>query len=104
MDVAAVSSTSNDTHSHDSEPISLLAFLSNPLILLETLQWLPVYSILDLGATSKSYRNLIYKTPHVFRYLDLSPFKVAQFEVSHIDHGGETWRNVQLDENLTEDE
>jgi hypothetical protein len=47
---------------------------------------------------------LIYETPQVFRYLDLRPVKSARFDIAGIDHGGETWRNVQLDENLTEDE
>jgi len=35
--------------------------------------------------------------------LDLTPYKTAQFSGA-VDHGGQTWRNVQLDENVTEDE
>lgn len=104
MSISTVSTSLERLQDQEYKTTSLLALLSNPLILLETLQWLPVFSVLDLGATSKSYRNLIYETPHVFRSLDLSPFKIAQCEVTQIDHGGETWRNVQLDENLTEDE
>lgn len=93
-----------DATFQDLDPLTLLRLLSNPLILLETVQWLPVHSLLDLGATSKSFKQLIFHTPQVFRHLDLSPFKVAKFDTPGIDHGGQTWRNVQMDENLTEDE
>lgn len=36
--------------------------------------------------------------------MDLTKAKLAQFDIPAIDHGGEVWRNVQLDENVTEDE
>jgi uncharacterized protein (DUF2249 family) len=59
---------------------------------------------LNLAATSRSFRFLVYHTPNVFRRLQLSNVKTAQFDVDEVDRGGETWRNVQLDENLTEHE
>ena len=85
-------------------PPLLLNLLSNSLVLSQTTPYLPVSSLLALGATSKSFRDLIHRTPSVFRYLDLRNVKSAQFEIANIDNGGEVWRNVQLDENVTEDE
>lgn len=93
------------TQHHDTKlPISLLQLLSNSLVLYQTTPYLPVASLLSLGATSKSFKELIDSTPNVFRHLDLTKVKSAQFEIEAIDHGGEVWRNVQLDENVTEDE
>lgn len=83
---------------------SLLDLLSNTIILYETIPFLPVSTLLDLASTSKDFRSLLLNTPGVFRHADLSTIKSAQFDVAGIDHGGEVWRNVQLDENLTEDE
>jgi hypothetical protein len=88
----------------DDLPITLLQLLSNTLILNQTTPHLPASSLLALGATSKTFRDLIHDTRNVFRYLDLTKIKKAQFEIAAIDHGGEVWRNVQLDENVTEDE
>lgn len=82
----------------------LLQLLSNSLVLYQTIPYLPVSSILALGATSKSFKDFIYTTPKVFRYLDLSEVKSAQSILGSIDQGGEVWRNVQLDEHVTEDE
>lgn len=84
--------------------LTLLQVLSNPLILHHTIQYLPISSVLALGAASKPLQGIIHHTPNIFRYLDLSRVKSVQFEISRIDHGGEIWRNVQLDENVTEDE
>ena len=85
-------------------PTSLLHLLSNRLVLDQTVPYLPVSSLLALGATSKSFKDLVHRTPNVFRHLDLSNVKSAQFDIANIDNGGEVWRNVQLDENVTEDE
>lgn len=86
-------------------PTSLLQLLSHTLVLYQTAPYLPTSSLFALGATSKAFQALIHNTPNVFRRLDLSKVKSAQFEiVTAIDHGGEVWRNVQLDENVTEDE
>ena len=90
---------------HDTpELLTLLQILSNPLILYHTIQYLPVSSLLALGAASKPFQGIVHRTPNIFRYLDLSRVKSVQFEISRIDHGGEVWRNVQLDENVSEDE
>lgn len=83
---------------------TLYSLFSNPLLLCHTVDYLPVSATLSLGGTSREFRNLIYHTPSVFRRLDLSPVKIAQFDIDPIDQGGETWRNVQVDENVTEDE
>lgn len=84
--------------------ISLFDVLHNSLILRTIAPYLPIYSLLQLSATNKEVRSLIHNTPGVFRHLDLTPVKKAQFDINPIDNGGEVWRNVQLDENLTEDE
>lgn len=84
--------------------MTLLDFFSNPLFLYHSIPYLPVSSVLSLATTSKAFRNLIFETPSVFRYLDLSRVKAAKFNIAAIDNGGQTWRNVQLDENVTEDE
>lgn len=90
---------------HDApELLTLLQILSNPLILHHTIQYLPISSLLALGAASKPLQGIVHRTPNIFRYLDLSRVKAVQFEIPQIDHGGEVWRNVQLDENVTEDE
>ena len=83
---------------------SLLGLLLNTLVLYQTAPYLPPASLLALGASSKDFRHLIHDTPNVFRYLDLTQVKAAQSEIGSIDHGGEIWRNVQMDENVTEDE
>ena len=84
--------------------LTLFQILSNPLILHHTIQYLPISSLLALGAASKPFQGIIHRTPSIFRFLDLSQVKSVQFEIRQIDHGGEVWRNVQLDENVTEDE
>lgn len=86
------------------ENTTLISLLSNPLILEHTISHLHVASVLALSATSKGYHELVTQTPRVFRHLDLTEVKSAQFDIDPIDQGGEIWRNVQLDENLTEDE
>lgn len=84
--------------------LSLCEILSNPYILHNTVPYLPISGLLALGGSSKAFHDLIHHTPQVFRYVDLSRVKSVQFEIKRIDNGGEVWRNVQLDENVTEDE
>ncbi|KAF8851790.1 hypothetical protein BDZ45DRAFT_600896 [Acephala macrosclerotiorum] len=97
--------SSPSTQPHDSDlPITLLQLLSNSLVLYQTTPYLPVASLLALGATSNSFKELVHDTPNVFRHVDLTRVRQAQFEIAAIDHGGEVWRNVQLDENVTEDD
>ncbi|PNY25174.1 Uncharacterized protein TCAP_04878 [Tolypocladium capitatum] len=83
---------------------SLFDILHNSLVLRNTVPYLPVSSLLSLAATDRTFRALIFGTPGVFRHLDLTRIKNAQFDIDAIDRGGEVWRNVQLDENLTEDD
>lgn len=93
-----------ESTSHLRATFPLLNLLSNSLVLYQTTPHLPIPSLLALGATSKAFRSLIHDTPGVFRYLNLTRIKAASFELAAIDNGGEVWRNVQLDENVTEDE
>ncbi|KAK7993197.1 Sec63 Brl domain-containing protein [Apiospora arundinis] len=91
--------------SGSSESSSLLAdFFSNTLVLRQTIPYLPISALLNLTSTSKQLRDLLHSDPAVFRHIDLTHVKAAQFEVAGVDHGGEVWRNVQLDEYLTEDD
>lgn len=93
-----------DAHNGPIQQGALLSLLSNNLILNHTVPYLSISALLNLSATSRSFRELTLETPSLFRHLDLTEVKTAQFEIDGIDHGGETWRNVQVDENLTEDE
>lgn len=89
------------------EPSSLLDILLNPLLLDNVVPYLSVSSLLCLAATSQAFRGLVYNSSGVFRHLDLTKVKTAQLDIDGIDgidRGGQVWRNVQLDENLTEDE
>ena len=99
-----VTDDSNDGLPTELQHSALLRLMTNSLILCHTAHYLSCYDLLNLGATSRTFRYLIHHTPQVFRRLDLSSVRIAQFDVCGIDSGGETWRNVQLDENLTEDE
>ncbi|KAF6825857.1 ubiquitin fusion degradation protein [Colletotrichum musicola] len=83
---------------------TLLNLLYNPLILAHTTPHLSAHERLNLASTSRSFRDLVHHTPGVFRHLDLTQVRTAQFDIDGIDRGGEVWRNVQLDENLTEDD
>ncbi|KAI1129957.1 hypothetical protein F5Y10DRAFT_141762 [Nemania abortiva] len=83
---------------------NLLDLLSNTLVLYQTVPYLPVSALLNVAAASRSFRQLLYNTPGVFRHLDLTRVATAQFDIDGVDHGGEVWRNVQVDENLTEDD
>jgi hypothetical protein len=85
-------------------PPSLLDLLSNPLILHQICPYLPISGLISLGATSKQFQNLIYYTPGVFRYLDLSTCKGAGVVIAPIDAGGEIWRSERMDESVTEEE
>lgn len=76
---------------------AVIALLSNPLLLCHTVDYLPVSATLSLAATSRTVRHYVYNTPSVFRRLDLSPVKSAQFDV-------DPWHSVHLDEHVTEDE
>lgn len=80
---------------------NLLYLLSNPLLLSLTADYLSPLSIVNLAATCRSFRGLMYGTPGVFRRLDLSLSKPAR---NSCRRDGQIWRNFQLNENMTEDE
>lgn len=87
----------------DIQAVTLLQLLSNTLILDQTIPYLPISSTLALGATSKSFRELIHHTPKVFRHLDLRNNKLAQSaNIGTIDSGGQVFRARRVDEGVTE--
>ena len=53
-------------------PITLLDLLHNSLILGHIGPYLGMNGLLKLAATSKSFHDLIYNSPHVFSYVDLT--------------------------------
>ncbi|KAI9766423.1 MAG: hypothetical protein M1840_006529 [Geoglossum simile] len=53
-------------------PTTLLDLLSNTLVLYRTAPYLPPSALSSLAATSAAFRDLVYNTPLVFRYLDLT--------------------------------
>lgn len=100
----ALSPGSSESSSSSSSSSLLADLLSNTLVLRQTLPYLRISALLNLTSTSKQLRDLLYSDPDVFRHIELTHVKAAQFEVAGVDHGGEVWRNVQLDEYLTEDD
>ncbi|KAI0021720.1 hypothetical protein F4780DRAFT_262488 [Xylariomycetidae sp. FL0641] len=85
-------------------PTTLLDLLSNALVFEQTVPYLSPTNLLSLASTSRSFRDLVYRAPATFRYLNLGQVKSAQLHEDSADHGGEIWRNVQDDDNVTEDE
>jgi hypothetical protein len=90
--------------SHSSLPITLADLFSNSLVLRQAAPYLPVSSIYALAATSRSLQRLLYHSPDVFRYLNLSTVKSAIVQNEPLDCGGISWRAERMDESLTEDE
>ena len=56
-------------------PASLLDLFSNDLILRLTSPYIGIRSLLSLAATSKAYKSLVYRTPHVFQHVNLCGVK-----------------------------
>ena len=85
---------------------ALLQLLANSLILCNTTPYLACADILNLAATSQAFRYLVYRTPQVFRRLELSTVKSAQLNHDAADPNGTPWRNgiPDDDSNVTEDE
>ncbi|KAG7105982.1 hypothetical protein HYQ45_018497 [Verticillium longisporum] len=103
--LSAVHITPNASHVEYLDPVpTLLDLLSNHLILVQTAPYLSASTRLNLASASHDFRGLVLHTPGVFRHLDLTHTRAAQLDIAPVDRGGETWRNAQLDENVTEDE
>ncbi|RCI15857.1 hypothetical protein L249_2541 [Ophiocordyceps polyrhachis-furcata BCC 54312] len=86
---------------------SLYDTLHNSLILATVAPYLPLSSILNLAATDKAFRALVYSTPGVFRHLDLSCLRQARLELSDSDDSDDTtdfWHSPRLDGSVTEDD
>ncbi|KAH7232576.1 hypothetical protein B0J15DRAFT_408808 [Fusarium solani] len=86
--------------------LTLFDALYNSLVLRNTLPYLPVSGLLNLAATCRDLRYLIFQTPGVFRHLDLTRVKTAHFGTTNTEaeRSLSVWRNVQLSEYLTEDD
>ena len=88
-------------------PVTLLDLLSNSLVLDHIVPYLPLSSTFALARSSRLFRDLLFKTPSVFRSVDLSKCSGAYVPpdlLTRIDSGGHSWRAERIDENLTEDE
>lgn len=85
-------------------PPPLYDTLHNSLVLTNVVPYLPLSAVLNLAATDKAFRSLVYRTPGVFRHLDLSRLRRAQLELDEVDHVVDIWRSPRLDESLTEDD
>ncbi|KAF4983701.1 hypothetical protein FZEAL_917 [Fusarium zealandicum] len=85
--------------------LNIFDALYNSLVLRNTLPYLPVSGLLNLAATCRDLRSLVYETPGVFRHLDLTRVKTAHFGATkEAERSFSVWRNVQLSEYLTEDD
>ena len=83
---------------------ALLQLLANSLVLSQTAPYLSCYDVLNLAATARAFRFLVYHTPNVFRRLELGNVKTAQFDMDSLARGGEAWRDAQLDDDVTDEE
>ncbi|KAG5918363.1 hypothetical protein E4U42_006880 [Claviceps africana] len=82
---------------------SLFDVLHNSLILRHIAPYLPIYSLLQLSATSKDFQSLVRTTPGVFRHLDLTRVKKAKLK-THLVDNGIAWRNGQIEEGISDDD
>lgn len=96
--------TSTEREGFKRSTTSLLDIFHNTLVLSHIVAYLAPSSITRLAATNRALRDTITHTPGVYRHLDLRTIKKVHADLGAIDHGGEIWRNTQLDENVTEDE
>jgi len=103
VDHRQVLPASENTSTHSSH-VLLDKVFRVPHLLRNIVGYLPITAVLHLAVTSKDNRKLLCDTSGAFQCLDLSTIKSGQLSIGQIDQGGETWRNVQLDENVTEDE
>ena len=85
-------------------PVTLIDVLHNSLVLSQVAPYVSVRDILDLSATCKKARNLIFGSFEAFQYLNLAHVKSATIDSTPIDSGGISWRAERMDEALTEDE
>ena len=87
------------------EDLSLWHLFQNSIVFRHVCPYLTIYSILNLGATSKLFRSLVFGGDSgTFRHLDLSTAKGAGVNIDPIDRGGEVWRSQRIDESTTEED
>lgn len=83
---------------HEIRHNALLQLLANSLVLNHTTPYLSSYDVLNLAATSRTFRYILYSTPHLFSRLDLTTVRKAQYIGDKSPRGGEP------DGDQTEDE
>ncbi|EAA31307.3 hypothetical protein GE21DRAFT_8937 [Neurospora crassa] len=69
---------------------ALLQLLANSLVLNHTTPYLSSYDVLNLAATSRTFRYIVYSTPHIFSRLDLTTVRKAQYIEEKSSRGGES--------------
>lgn len=90
--------TQNDSLPAEIRHNALLQLLANSLVLNHTTPYLSSYDVLNLAATSRTFRYIVYSTPHIFSRLDLTTVRKAQYIEEKSNRGGEP------DGDQTEDE
>lgn len=83
--------------SSGSSRLSLLQLLQNSLILRHTSPYIGLNGLMSLGATSKSFRSLLFGAPQVFNRIDLSNNKSCTLIIRN-SHG----RHMALESSLQE--
>ena len=89
-----------DSFNKDSQMVSLLNILNNELILRQLSPYLGVVALLAVAASSKSLRSLVFETPQVFQYLDLSS-NTQQLEAYETAVGEDACYSKPLDQALS---
>ncbi|CCC09737.1 unnamed protein product [Sordaria macrospora k-hell] len=74
---------------HEIRHNALLQLLANSLVLNHTTPYLSSYDVLNLAATSRTFRYILYSTPHLFSRLDLTTVRKAQYIGDKSPRGGE---------------
>jgi hypothetical protein len=82
---------------------TLADLLHNSIVLCHTAPYLPLSTLFSLAGTCRSLRDSIYHTRGVFRHLDLSNVKAAQFKPIRGTRSLAR-HNAQNDQHMTEDE
>lgn len=81
--------TQSDSLPNEIRHNALLQLLANSLVLNHTTPYLSSYDVLNLAATSRTFRYIVYSTPHIFSRLDLTTVRKAQYIEEKSGRGGE---------------
>ena len=72
MSQASINSSTTNTKEASRLPVSLVELLNNDLIIRQMSPYLGITALIYLASVSKAFKNLVYLTPQVFQYVDLS--------------------------------